>query len=130
MSDNPTKWQDKMMEVRVQYELKRLEFIERKMDMFERSTKRKSYIRLVFASILSVIVIGCLWFLFTTEIPSGNRDVVIALVSALAGAFFGSVISYYFGDSDTNDGPVPSFEEKHELGNWDEEEGEFEADES
>jgi len=118
-------WKEKLLDLRIHYEMKRLEFLERKMDMYAQSTRRKSYIRIVFASILAVIVIGCMFFLFTRDIPSGNRDVVIALVSALTGAFFGSVINYYFGDSDKSLEPMPTFEEKHDLSKWDNQEEEI-----
>jgi len=89
-----------MEDFKYQYEAKRLEFLERKMTLYEQSIRRRSYIRMVLGLFLGVIVAVALWFLFTKEVPSGNRDVVIAIVSGLSGAFFGSVISYYFGDSD------------------------------
>ena len=95
-----------------------LEFERAKIDLYieqlrlrEKETKRKAFIRIFIGTFLGIIVLGCMLFLFMTEIPAGNRDVVIALVSGLTGAFFGSVVTYYFGDSDSRNDPpaTPSF---------------------
>ncbi len=98
----------RMLELRLQYEQRRLEFLERKMDFYEKSQRRKAYIRMVLGVFLGCIVAISLAFLFQKEVPAGNREIIIALVSGLTGAFFGSVISYYFGDSDSHVEPPPS----------------------
>ena len=90
----------KLSEARIQYELKRLDYLKERMHAYQRTQKRKATIRLAVGSLLALIVSLSLAFLFVREIPAQNKDVVITIVSALSGAFFGSVISYYFGDSD------------------------------
>ena len=89
----------------LEYEKSRIQLHIKQLELREKETRRKSLIRIFIGTFLGLVVTGCMLFLFTTEIPSGNRDVVIALVSGLTGAFFGSVITYYFGDSDSRNDP-------------------------
>lgn len=107
-----------------------LELEKSKMDLYiqmlqlkETEARRKGYIRIFIGTFLGIIVSVCLFFLFTKEIPAGNKDVVIALVSGLTGAFFGSVVTYYFGDSDSrNDMPTTPAMESPKMKKTDEEE--------
>lgn len=105
----------KMTQERLQYELRRLDLLERKIESTERQQRQRSIIRLFIGATLGVIVGWALYFLFTQEVPPGNRDVVIVIVSALSGAFFGSVISYYFGDSDNAAAHVVTYDTEPPL---------------
>lgn len=77
------------------------EYLTTLMKLHAEEKKRKAIIRLILGLFLGVIVVASIAFLLLFSIPERNRDVVIVLVSGLSGAFFGSVISYYFGDSDS-----------------------------
>ena len=112
----------KMTQERLQYELRRLDLLERKIESSERQQRQRSIIRLFIGTTLGVIVGWALYFLFTKEVPPGNRDVVIVIVSALSGAFFGSVISYYFGDSDSVATPVATYDTEPPLQPYSEDE--------
>ncbi|MCA1799929.1 MAG: hypothetical protein LC687_00215 [Actinobacteria bacterium] len=110
----------RLTELRFEYEQRRLEYLEKKMEFHEKSTRRKAYIRMALGVFLGGIVVSSLIFLFQKEVPPGNRDIIIALVSGLTGAFFGSVINYYFGDSDNHAEPVASMGEHEGMGSSDE----------
>ncbi len=88
-------------------ELKKIEFLEKQIEQYEKNLHRKSISRLVLGLFLGAIVSLSLYMLFTRSIPEGNRDVIIAMVSGLTGAFFGSVINYYFGDSESRTEQIP-----------------------
>lgn len=59
--------------------------------------------RQIIRATLAVIVHGMLgfaWFwLFTREIPAGNKEVIIALVGTMTGVV-GTIDAFYFGDSE------------------------------
>lgn len=76
-----------------QYKLKVLEFN-------EKQAHRKSTIRIFIAIIMSSIVFYMIAMLFNSEVPTGNREVIYLLVGNATGAFFGTLISFYFGDSE------------------------------
>lgn len=121
---------DKLSEARKQLELRRLDFFEHKMEMYEKSQRRKSVIRIIMGMFLGIIVTAAIAFLMWRPIPQENRDVVIVLVSGLSGAFFGSVISYYFGDSDNAVPQSPSFQEEGTGSSSSTEEEDFTSSES
>lgn len=78
------------------------------MDLHEKQIKRKANFRIIIGTILGGIVIYMLDKLFNTEIPAGNREVIYLLVGNATGAFFGTMINFYFGDSEGRvDVPVP-----------------------
>lgn len=88
------------------------EFIKYKLKLAElhaQEKTRKSFIRITLGLFLGSIVLYMVHFLLLREIPQGNREVVIALVNLLVGAFAGSVVSYYFGDSDSRI-EIPDFD--------------------
>lgn len=85
----------------------------KQLELRETESRRKSYIRIFIGTFLGIVVSACMLFLFTKEIPEGNKDVVIALVSGLTGAFFGSVVTFYFGDSDSRSESVPTVPESN-----------------
>lgn len=91
---------------------KKLDLVSLKMDLYEKNAKRRQFFRAVFGILLTVLVGFSLGFLLFTEIPEGNREVVISLVAGLNGAFFGTVMGYYFGDSDKSSDEVPQFREQ------------------
>lgn len=91
---------------------KKLDLVSLKMDLYEKNAKRRQFFRAVFGVMLTIMVAASLAFLLFTEIPEGNREVVISLVAGLNGAFFGTVMGYYFGDSDKSSDQVPQFREQ------------------
>ena len=99
-----------LSQARIQFEIRRLEFLERQLELHEKAQHRKAITRVVLGLFLGFIVGSALLFLFLRSIPDGNRDVVIALVSGLTGAFFGTVINYYFGDSESRVEQPPHLE--------------------
>jgi len=82
-------------------ESQKIDYQKKQLELHHNEQKRKGLIRLIIGAFLGIIVFACIILLFWSEVPPGNRDVLIALVSGLTGAFFGSVVSYYFGDSDS-----------------------------
>lgn len=67
--------------------------------MNDERDRRHSRNRLIIGCFLFTLV-GFAWFaLLSIEIPVGNRDVFLALVSAVTGAFV-MMVTYYFGSSD------------------------------
>ncbi len=101
-------------------ESQKIEYQKKQLELHHKEQKRKGLIRLIIGAFLGLIVFICLVLLFKSEVPAGNRDVLIALVSGLTGAFFGSVVSYYFGDSDSRpdagkfEAPPPDFNKQTE----------------
>jgi len=101
-------------------EVQRIEYQKKQLELHHKEQKRKGLIRLLIGAFLGTIVFVCIILLFSSEVPAGNRDVLIALVSGLTGAFFGSVVSYYFGDSDSRpdtskfEAPAPDFNKKEQ----------------
>ena len=91
-------------------ETQRIEYMKKDLELHHKEMKRKALIRLAIGCFLGIVVFVCLFLLFTSEVPAGNRDVLISLVSGLTGAFFGSVVSYYFGDSDSRPDSKTQFE--------------------
>jgi len=71
-----------------------------KFEFEEKQAKRKAMIRVIIALIMSAIVFYMIAMLFTSEVPQGNREVIYLLVGNATGAFFGTLISFYFGDSE------------------------------
>lgn len=96
---------EQLKQATLEYELKRLEYN-------EKQAKRKSTIRLIIASFMGGIVLYMLAKLFNTEVPPGNREVIYLLVGNATGAFFGTLLSFYFGDSEGK-ADFPK-EERHE----------------
>ena len=102
-------------------ESQRIEYQKKQLELHYKEQKRKGLIRLIIGAFLGIIVFVCIVMLFKSEVPAANRDVLIALVSGLTGAFFGSVISYYFGDSDNRpdagkfETPPPNFNKQTET---------------
>ena len=90
-----------------EYELRKLDILEKRLELHEKSTKRKSIIRFLLGTLLGTMVAASIWSLFNRPIPIGNKDVLIALVSGMTGSFFGAVVSYYFGDSDNMPEQLP-----------------------
>ena len=101
-------------------ENQKIEYQKKQLELHHKEQKRKGLIRLLIGAFLGTIVFVCIVLLFKSEVPAGNRDVLIALVSGLTGAFFGSVVSYYFGDSDSRpdvgkfEAPPPDFSKQVE----------------
>jgi len=99
-------------------ESQKIDYQKKQLELHHTEQKRKGLIRLLIGAFLGIIVFVCIVMLFRSEVPEGNRDVLIALVSGLTGAFFGSVVSYYFGDSDSRpdtgkfETPPPDFNKK------------------
>jgi uncharacterized membrane protein YeaQ/YmgE (transglycosylase-associated protein family) len=101
-------------------ESQKIDYQKKQLELHHKEQKRKGLIRLLIGAFLGTIVFVCIIMLFRSEVPAGNRDVLIALVSGLTGAFFGSVVSYYFGDSDSRpdlskfETPAPNFNKKEQ----------------
>ena len=55
--------------------------------------------RIVIAGVFGAGFFVMLGVLVTTEIPAGNREVLITLLGAMAGSV-STIIAFYFGDSD------------------------------
>lgn len=70
------------------------------LDLQEKTRKRKTYFRAGIAIILGLIVFYMIAKLFSNDLPEGNREAVLLLTGSASGAFFGTLISYYFGDSE------------------------------
>lgn len=102
---------DRSEELKYEYRKLKLDFKRKKMELYEENSKRRVIIRAIFSGILTLIIIVSLVFLFTQEIPEDNSQLLGYIISGLTGAFFGTVMGYYFGDSDKHSDQVPSFEE-------------------
>lgn len=64
--------------------------------------RRRSWARLTIAIIVvAVVVAGFIW-LFTAEIPDGNREVLNTLLGAITGSLI-TIVAYYFGDSEQHE---------------------------
>jgi len=61
-------------------------------------------IRLVLMLITGGTFFSCLMSLFYVEIPTGNKDILIAMTGFLGGAFV-TIITFYFGDSEGSGTP-------------------------
>jgi hypothetical protein len=70
------------------------------MELHEIQIKRKSKLRTIIGILLSIVVFFMIYMLFVTEVPAGNREVIYLLVGNATGAFFGTLINFYFGDSE------------------------------
>lgn len=75
----------------------------RKLDHEERKDKRHGRARLIIALFVGFLVAYAWFRLFMHDIPEGNKEVLIALVSAVTGSLL-TIVAFYFGDSDGKGG--------------------------
>lgn len=60
---------------------------------------QKWKVRLIIAALMLIGFFVMLGLLSFVEIPSGNREVLIALLGSMGGSV-GTIIAFYFGDSE------------------------------
>jgi len=87
------------------YEEKYIEYLTKLIEYKEIQLKRKAMMRLYMGVFLGFIVSFMIYMLFISEIPNSNREVIYLLVGNATGVF-GTIINYYFGDSEGREDAV------------------------
>lgn len=75
----------------------------RRLEFQERKDRRHGRARLIIALFVGFLVAYAWFRLFMHDIPEGNKEVLIALVSAVTGSLL-TIVAFYFGDSDSRGG--------------------------
>lgn len=75
----------------------------RRLEFQERKDRRHGRARLIIALFVGFLVAYAWFRLFMHDIPEGNKEVLIALVSAVTGSLM-TIVAFYFGDSDGRGG--------------------------
>jgi membrane protein DedA with SNARE-associated domain len=83
-----------------EYQEHRIKYQVQVMDYHEKQMRRKAIFRIIIGTVLGAIVLYMIRQLFGSTIPAENKDVVYLLVGNATGAFFGTMINFYFGDSE------------------------------